>query len=75
MTSVLKKHSTSIILSDVKFDQGMNDDVFTIENLKAELNNEKALLTKELIVEKEEDIQIFQAKIDALKDILSRKKE
>ena len=40
MTSVLKKHSTSIILSDVKFDQGMNDDVFTIENLKAEVEKD-----------------------------------
>ena len=40
MTSVLKKHSTSIILSDVKFDQGMNDDVFTIESLKAEVEKD-----------------------------------
>jgi len=30
-----------------------------IETLKAELNNEKALLTEELIIEKEEDIQIL----------------
>ena len=30
-----------------------------IEDLKAELNNEKALLTEELIFEKEEDIQIL----------------
>jgi len=34
MTSVLKKHSTSILLTDVKFDQGIDDDVFTVENLK-----------------------------------------
>ncbi|MDG1328656.1 MAG: outer membrane lipoprotein-sorting protein [Flavobacteriaceae bacterium] len=40
MTSVLKNHSTSIILSNVKFDQGMNDDVFTIENLKAEVEKD-----------------------------------
>ena len=31
-----------------------------IEALKAELNNEKALLTEELIIEKEEDIQILE---------------
>ncbi|MBL4723982.1 MAG: OmpH family outer membrane protein [Lutibacter sp.] len=31
-----------------------------IEDLKAELNNEKVLLTKELIIEKEEDIQILE---------------
>ena len=31
-----------------------------IEDLKAELNNEKILLTKELIIEKEEDIQILE---------------
>ena len=29
-----------------------------VEDLRAELNNEKALLTKELIIEKEEDIQL-----------------
>ena len=40
MTTVLKNHSTSIILSDVKFDQGMSDDVFTIENLKAEIEKD-----------------------------------
>jgi outer membrane lipoprotein-sorting protein len=34
MNSVLKNHSTSILLTDVKFDQGIADDVFTIENLK-----------------------------------------
>ena len=31
-----------------------------IEDLKAELNNEKILLTKDLIIEKEEDIQILE---------------
>lgn len=40
MTTVLKDHSTSIILSDVKFDQGLSDDVFTIENLKIEVEKD-----------------------------------
>ena len=31
-----------------------------IEDLKAELNNEKILLTEELIIDKEEDIQILE---------------
>ena len=34
MTNVLKKHSTSILLTDVKFDQGLDDEIFTVENLK-----------------------------------------
>ena len=34
MNSVLKEHSTSILLSEVKFDQGIDDEVFTVENLK-----------------------------------------
>ena len=34
MNSVLKEHSTSILLTDVKFDQGISDEVFTVENLK-----------------------------------------
>tara|TARA_B100000809_G_scaffold57976_1_gene54211 strand:+ start:4033 stop:4767 length:735 start_codon:yes stop_codon:yes gene_type:complete len=34
MESVLKEHSTSILLTEVKFDQGISDDVFTIEYLK-----------------------------------------
>jgi outer membrane lipoprotein-sorting protein len=36
MTTVLKEHSTTIVLSDVKFDQGLSDALFTIENLKQE---------------------------------------
>ena len=36
MTTVLKKHVTTIVLSDVKFDQGLSDAIFTIENLKLE---------------------------------------
>lgn len=34
MTTVMKKHTTTIVLSDVKFDQGLSDTIFTIENLK-----------------------------------------
>jgi len=34
MNSVLKEHSTSILLTDVKFDQGIADEIFTVENLK-----------------------------------------
>ena len=34
MTNVLKNHSTSILLTDVKFDQGLDDEIFTVENLK-----------------------------------------
>jgi len=34
MNNVLKEHSTSILLTEVKFDQDISDDVFTIENLK-----------------------------------------
>jgi len=37
-----------------------------IESLKAALNNEKALLTKELIEEKEEDIQIKELEVKKL---------
>ncbi len=33
MTDIKKEHSTSIVLSDMKFDQGISDDVFTVENL------------------------------------------
>jgi outer membrane lipoprotein-sorting protein len=33
MTDLDKNHSTSIQLSDVKFDQGLSDDLFTVENL------------------------------------------
>ena len=34
MTDLGKKHSTKILLSDIKFDQGLADDIFTVENLK-----------------------------------------
>lgn len=34
MTDVIKDHSTSILLTEVKFDQGISDDVFTVESLK-----------------------------------------
>jgi len=34
MTNIKKQHSTKIQLKDVIFDQGLSDDVFTVENLK-----------------------------------------
>lgn len=34
MTTIQSEHSTRIILSDVKFDQNLNDDEFTVEKLK-----------------------------------------
>ncbi len=34
MTDVKKEHSTGIFLTDVKFDQGLTDDEFTVEKLK-----------------------------------------
>lgn len=33
MTSLKKEHSTKIIMTDVKFDQGIPDEVFAVENL------------------------------------------
>jgi len=34
MTDLNKNHSTKIILSDVRFDQNLSDDLFSVENLK-----------------------------------------
>ncbi len=34
MTDLEKKHSTKILLTEVKFDQGLADDLFTVEKLK-----------------------------------------
>lgn len=34
MTDVQKNHSTQIIMMDIKFDQGIEDDVFLVDNLK-----------------------------------------
>jgi outer membrane lipoprotein-sorting protein len=34
MTDLEKKHSTKILLKEVKFDQGLTDDLFTVEKLK-----------------------------------------
>ena len=34
MMDLNKNHSTKIILTDVKFDQGISDDEFLVENLK-----------------------------------------
>jgi len=36
MTDLKKEHSTKIRLTDVVFDQGLTDDMFTVENLKPE---------------------------------------
>ena len=34
MTDLKNEHSTGILMTDVKFDQGLSDDEFTVENLK-----------------------------------------
>lgn len=34
MTNLKKNHSTKIILTEIEFDTGISDDVFTVENLK-----------------------------------------
>ena len=34
MTNLKKNHSTKIRLENVVFDQGLSDDLFTVENLK-----------------------------------------
>lgn len=34
MVDIRKEHSTEIILTDLKFDQGLSDDLFTVETLK-----------------------------------------
>ncbi len=34
MKDLEKNHSTTIKLSDIKFDQGLSDDIFLVENLK-----------------------------------------
>lgn len=36
MNDIEKEHSTEIILTDIKFDQGIDDSEFTVENLKPE---------------------------------------
>ncbi len=36
MTNLKKEHSTKIQLKDVVFDQGLSDDIFTVENLQPE---------------------------------------
>jgi len=41
MTSLKKEHSTKIIMTDVKFDQGIPDEVFLVENLAPEKENTK----------------------------------
>jgi len=34
MTDLKKEHSTQIIMTDLKFDQGLPDDIFSVDNLK-----------------------------------------
>ncbi len=34
MKDLVKKQSTKILLTDVKFDQGLSDDIFTVEKLR-----------------------------------------
>jgi outer membrane lipoprotein-sorting protein len=34
MKDLKKEHSTKIIMTDIKFDQGLDDSLFTVENLK-----------------------------------------
>ncbi len=34
MKDLEKNHSTTIKLSDIKFDQGLSDDLFKVENMK-----------------------------------------
>ena len=34
MKDIEKSHSTKIKLSDMKFDQGLSDDIFLVENMK-----------------------------------------
>ena len=34
MTNLKKDHSTKIILTEIEFDKGISDDIFTVENLK-----------------------------------------
>ncbi len=41
MTDLKKRHSTTIIMTDVKFDQGLSDEDFTVENLKPKKEEEK----------------------------------
>jgi outer membrane lipoprotein-sorting protein len=34
MKDLEKNHSTKIRLTNIKFDQGLSDDIFTVENMK-----------------------------------------
>lgn len=40
MTDIKKEHSTIILLNDMKFDQGISDEVFTVENLAGKKSSE-----------------------------------
>ena len=39
METVKKKHKTTIVMTDTKVNQGLNDDEFTIEKLKDSIEN------------------------------------
>jgi outer membrane lipoprotein-sorting protein len=41
MKDLEKKHTTKILLSDIKFDQGLSDDIFTVEKIKPAGTNMK----------------------------------
>ena len=55
-----KEAQTKINAKAIAWQNNIEQQQKDIESLKAELYNEKALLTKELIIEKEEDIQILE---------------
>ena len=41
MTDLKKQHSTKILMSDIKFDQGLSDDEFTVEKLNPQEDTEE----------------------------------
>lgn len=49
-----------------KWQQVLNTKKYEVEQLKADLNNQKALLTKELILDKEEDISIKETELQEM---------
>jgi outer membrane lipoprotein-sorting protein len=46
MKDLEKNHSTRILISDVKFDQGLKDDIFLVEKLKPAGTSKKNETTK-----------------------------
>ena len=43
MKDLQKNHSTLTRLEDVKFDQGLSDDLFVVENLKPKVSSDKQM--------------------------------